>query len=160
MLTFHVPTVPLTAEDLIDRRLRGRPACPELGEHMTVRFNGSEWIVAPFLDIRTHLTRGSLHHCLDFALAAYEQGGRGAAVVFKTSDKARLSVPEQVEMARAVGLLEGSEGEPNWVTDRHRMVLFALGFKDEEMAREALTYEGDFHSFAVKVTHRHRPVSV
>lgn len=169
---WHLPTIPFTAVDIIDRRSaatgsvkRARLAANSgyNGHRVFVEFwphqlSGPGWRAEYQWGERVVIARGSLDSCLAAVAAHHTRGARGTAVHIKLTDRSSnvrgriVHPPESIRgqriAAATIGAIPGAEPPLEtaaWWTGTHSAVMDALrsDWWRETLIDEALRYTGD-----------------
>lgn len=147
MLTYHLPTIPYSVADAVNRMsaatgsvryAMGAARADYNGHHVSVYFNDYRryWLAEYTWSGRNVLARGSLVNCLRAAKSEYDRGALGSDVVAKLHPTAPDSEGSFRAACRAEGLIEGDEDKKlaDWWTDRHGLVSDAMEYERHGLA--------------------------
>jgi len=157
MTNYHLPEIPLTPVDLVNRRASASSGsfgyamatshADYNGHSVSVTFkphamSGPVWNAEYFWGGRRVIGRGSLRDCLQAAKREYDRGMRGTIVNVALSDAAPESLIEQQQLCETLGYAPGKAETRPWWTGTHEAVRDALARSQPDLITHALQYTG------------------
>ena len=123
VLAYWLPTIPLTVNDMINRRAAATGSVGYAmataysdynGHHVGVGFRphavgGARWVAEYQWGERVVLSRGSLRSCLEAAKREYDRGARGTVVIVGLHEDAPESIEDQRAACEALGYVPFSQ---------------------------------------------------